>query len=136
MNQYTKRSLIHALLSLAVILLGILIFYVVANSLTEPPTPSTSDEPGAEFGKLLTALAAGIAILVVGIVDTVFSSFFVYLFAYFSHKNASAAIEEGGEKLAFPKALKILSLIEMIFSVIIGIVALLLMTGGLTMMAL
>jgi hypothetical protein len=111
MNKYTKKSLIFAILSIAVIISGILIFAVAASSLIV--TPPESDDPGAALGTLFVALGGFIASTILLVTDIIFSSLFLYTFAYFSHKNAILALEEDTEKAALPKFLRTFSQFEM-----------------------
>lgn len=123
MNPYTKRSLIHFLLSFAALAIGIAVFVMISNSISESVNqPVNEDAALAEFGDFAVFVGA-ILVLIVGIIDAVFTSLFVYMFAYFSHENAKLAIEEGGDTSTTPKTLRVLSLIEMIISAIIAIVA-------------
>ena len=114
MNKHTKKSLIFAILSIAVIIAGILIFAVAASSLIV--TPPESDDPGAALGTLFAALGGFIASTILLVTDIIFSSFFIYTFAYFSHKNAILALEEDTENAALPKFLRTLAQFEMILS--------------------
>lgn len=133
MNPYTKRSLIHLILSAVTIILGLVVFILISNSITQMlDKPVDEDAAFGEIGKLFAifAIFAGFAMVrIVGIIDTVFTSMFVYMFAYFSNENAKLAIEVGGDATSMPKTLKILSLIEMILAAIIAIVGGLLITG-------
>ena len=111
----------------------------IYHDLIASPSPCTA-EIVKEFGesvldacgginrKALAAIVGIFYIVIVGIIDAVFTSMFVYMFAYFSNNNAKYAIESGDTTSA-PKTLKILSLIEMIFAAIIAI------AGGLLIIA-
>ncbi len=130
MNRFTKKSLIFCILAVAVILVGILVFCIAADQITDSySTPPETDDPGASLGRLIAALAGMAVIFVIAIADLVFSSLFVYIFAYFSHENALAAINElteKGESLKLPKFLRVISVIEMVLSSIAALLALLL----------
>ena len=129
MNPYTKRSLIHFLLSFAALAIGIAVFVMISNSISESLNqPVNEDAALAELGKALAAIAGIFIIVIVGIIDAVFTSMFVYMFAYFSNNNAKYAIESG-DATSTPKTLKFLSLIEMILAAIIAIVGGLLIIG-------
>ena len=129
MNPYTKRSLIHFLLSFAALAIGIAVFVMISNSISESLNqPVNEDAALAELGKALAAIVGIFFIVIVGIIDAVFTSMFVYMFAYFSNNNAKYAIESG-DTTNTPKALKHLSLIEMISAAIIAIVGGLLIIG-------
>lgn len=130
MNPYTKRSLIHLILSAVTIILGLVVFILISNSITQMlDKPVDEDAAFGEIGKLFAIFAAFAMVRIAGIIDTVFTSMFVYMFAYFSNENAKLAIEVGGDATSMPKTLKILSLIEMILAAIIAIVGGLLITG-------
>ena len=123
MNPYTKRSLIHFLLSFVALAVGIAVFVIISSSITESWNQPVDEKAAfAELGKVFAIFAGAILVLIVGIIDAVFTSLFVYMFAYFSHENAKLAIEEGGDTSTTPKALRVLSLIEMIIAAIIAIV--------------
>ena len=129
MNPYTKKSLIHFILSFVALALGIAVFILISGSIFDFIDQTVDEDAG--FAVLLQALAAiaGIFyIVIVGIIDAVFTSMFVYMFAHFSNNNAKYAIESG-DTTNTPKTLKILSLIEMILSAIIAIVGGLLIMG-------
>lgn len=123
MNPYTKRSLIHFLLSFVALAIGIAVFVMISNSISESVNQPVDEKAAfAEIGKFFAIFAGAILVLIVGIIDAVFTSLFVYMFAYFSHENAKLAIEEGGDTSTTPKTLRVLSLIEMIIAAIIAIV--------------
>lgn len=129
MNPYTKKSLIHFILSFAALALGITVFIMISGSIFDSMNQPVNEESGlATLGKVLAVFAGAILVLFVGIIDAVFTSMLVYMFAYFSNNNAKYAIESG-DTTNTPKTLKFLSLIEMIFAAIIAI------TGGLLMIA-
>ena len=129
MNPYTKRSLIHFLLSFAALAIGIAVFVMISSSITESWNQPVDNEAGlAEIGKAFAVIAGMFMLLFVGVIDSVFTSLFVYMFAYFSNNNAKYAIESG-DTTNTPKTLKILSLIEMILAAIIAIVGGLLIMG-------
>ena len=115
MNPYTKRSLIHFLLSFVALAIGIAVFVMISNSISESLNQPVDEKAAfAEIGKFFAIFAGAILVLIVGIIDAVF--------AYFSHENAKLAIEEGGDTSTTPKTLRVLSLIEMIIAAIIAIV--------------
>ena len=129
MNPYTKKALIHFILSLVALALGIAVFILLSGSILDSMNqPVNEDAALAELGKALAAIAGIFFIVIVGIIDAVFTSMFVYMFAYFSNNNAKYAIESG-DTTSTPKTLKILSLIEMILAAIIAIVGGLLIIG-------
>lgn len=114
MNTFTKRSLVFSILSVAAIIAGILIFAVAAGSLTvEPPE---SEDPGAALGSLFAALGKFITAMILLMTDIIFSSLLVYVFAYFSRKNAILALDADGERGALLKFLRIFSRLQMILS--------------------
>ena len=130
MNPYTKRSLIHFLLSFAALAIGIAVFVMISSSITESLNQPVDKEAGlGEIGKTFAVIAGMFMLLFVGVMDSVFTSLFVYMFAYFSHRNAKLALEAGGDATTAPKALKILSLIQMIIAAIIAISGGLLIVG-------
>ena len=129
MNPYTKKALIHFILSLVALALGIAVFILISGSIFDSMDQPVNEDAGfAVLGKVFAAIAGIFMIVIVGIIDAVFTSMFVYMFAYFSNNNAKYAIESGDTTSA-PKTLKILSLIEMILSAIIAIVGGLLIMG-------
>ena len=129
MNPYTKKALIHFILSLVALALGIAVFILLSGSIFDSMNqPVNEDAALAELGKALAAIVGIFFIVIVGIIDAVFTSMFVYMFAYFSNNNAKYAIESG-DATSTPKTLKILSLIEMILAAIIAIVGGLLIIG-------
>jgi hypothetical protein len=78
-----------------------------------------NDDPGAALGSLIAALAGMIAIFIVAVVDLIFTSMIVYMFAYFAHEKALEAIaeiSETGGSLGLPKFLRAVSIFEMILS--------------------
>ena len=114
MSKYTKRALTFSMLSVAVIIAGTLIYALAASSLIV--APPESDDAGAALGTLFVALGGFIASTILLVTDIIFSSLFVYTFAYFSQKNAILALEEDTEKAALPKFLRTLAQFEMILS--------------------
>lgn len=126
MNRYTKRSLIHLLLSLGVIVLGLLVFMLAYNSIAESTRPSDSNEGFEALGRTIGAVVGFFAVILIGIIDAVFTSLFVYMFAYFSNKNAILAMERDGDTSNMPQTLRVLSVIEMIVAAIIALTGLLL----------
>jgi uncharacterized membrane protein len=95
---------------------------MISSSITESLNQPVDKEAGlGEIGKALAVIAGAFMVLFVGIIDAVFTSLFVYMFADFSHNNAQYAIESGDTTRA-PKVLCILSMLEMIFAAIIAIV--------------
>ena len=130
MNHYTKKSLIHCILSFAALAIGIAVFVMISNSISESWNQPVDNEAGlGEIGKAFAVIAGMFMVLVVGIIDSVFTSLFVYMFACFSHRNAKLALETGGDATTAPKTLKILSLIQMIVAAIIAIAGGLLIIG-------
>ena len=130
MNHYTKKSLIHCILSFAALAIGIAVFVMISNSITESWNQPVDNEAGlGEIGKAFAVIAGMLMVLIAGIIDSVFTSLFVYTFAYFSHRNAKLALETGGDATTAPKTLKILSLIQMIVAAIIAIAGGLLIIG-------
>lgn len=130
MKPYTKKALIHFILSFVALALGIAVFILISGSIFDSMNqPVNEDAALAELGKALAAIAGIFIIVIVGIIDAVFTSMFVYMFAYFSNNNAKYAIEVGGDTTSTPKTIKILSLIEMILAAIIAIVGGLLIIG-------
>ncbi len=127
MNRHTKKSLIFSILALAAIAVGLIIFILAADSITDTASKPVDVDDGFAFvGQFLMIFVGAFAIAIIGIVDAVFTSFFVYLFAYFSHQNAKRAIDEGCEDVTLPKALSIISVIEMVIAAIIAVIGLLL----------
>ena len=128
MNPYTKKALIHFILSFVALALGIAVFILISGSIFDSMDQPVNEDAGfAELFKPLAAIVGIFYIVIVGIIDAVFTSMFVYMFAYFSNNNAKYAIESG-DATSTPKTLKLLSLIEMILAAIIAIV------GGLLIM--
>ena len=129
MNPYTKKSLIHFILSFVALALGIAVFILISGSIFDFIDQPVDEDAGfAVLFMPLAAIAGIFYIVIVGIIDAVFTSMFVYMFAYFSNNNAKYAIESG-DATSTPKTLKILSLIEMILAAIIAIVGGLLIIG-------
>ena len=129
MNPYTKRSLIHLILSAVAIILGLVVFILISNSITQMlDKPVDEDAAFGEIGKFIAIFAGLAMVLIAGIIDTVFTSIFVYMFAYFSHENAKLAIDEGGDTTKAPRVLRVLSLTQMILAAVIAL------GGGLLML--
>ena len=129
MNPYTKRSLIHLILSVVAIILGLAVFILISNSITQMlDKPVDEDAAFGEIGKFIAIFAGLAMVLIAGIIDTVFTSIFVYMFAYFSHENAKLAIDEGGDTTKAPRVLRVLSLTQMILAAVIAL------GGGLLML--
>ena len=129
MNPYTKRSLIHLILSAVAIILGLVVFILISNSITQMlDKPVDEDAAFGELGKFIAIFAGLAMVLIAGIIDTVFTSIFVYMFAYFSHENAKLAIDEGGDTTKAPRVLRVLSLTQMILAAVIAL------GGGLLML--
>jgi hypothetical protein len=129
MNPYTKRSLIHLILSAVAIILGLAVFILISNSITQMlDKPVDEDAAFGEIGKFIAIFAGLAMVLIAGIIDTVFTSIFVYMFAYFSHENAKLAIDEGGDTTKAPRVLRVLSLTQMILAAVIAL------GGGLLML--
>ena len=135
MNPYTKRSLIHLILSAVAIILGLAVFILISNSITQMlDKPVDEDAAFGEIGKFIAIFAGLAMVLIAGIIDTVFTSIFVYMFAYFSHENAKLAIDEGGDTTKAPRVLRVLSLTQMILAAVIAIGGGLLMLFAFTIM--
>ena len=130
MEKNTKKSLIFSILAIAVIAVGIIAFCIASKIIFDSHTVSTdNDAPGAAFGGLFMALAGMITLFIVAVVDLILTSLFVYMFAYFSHEKALAAIavlSETGGSLNLPKFLRALSIFEMILSGAAALITLLL----------
>lgn len=130
MEKNTKKSLIFSILAITVIAVGVLAFCIASIIINDSYTISPdNDAPGAAFGGLFMALAGMITLFIVAIVDLIFTSLFVYMFAYFSHEKALAAIaelSEAGGSLKLPKFLRALSIFEMILSAAAALITLLL----------
>jgi hypothetical protein len=90
--------------------------------------PVDEDAAFGEIGKFIAIFAGLAMVLIAGIIDTVFTSIFVYMFAYFSHENAKLAIDEGGDTTKAPRVLRVLSLTQMILAAVIAL------GGGLLML--
>ena len=135
MNPYTKRSLIHLILSAVAIILGLAVFILISNSITQMiDKPVDEDAAFGGIGKFIAIFAGLAMVLIAGIIDTVFTSIFVYMFAYFSHENAKLAIDEGGDTTKAPRVLRVLSLTQMILAAVIALGGGLLMLFAFTIM--
>ena len=127
MNHHTKKSLIFSLLALAAIAIGITVFILVCDSINDSISKPVEDKNGlAAIGKVLAIFAGAIATIIVGIIDSVFTSVFVYMFAYFSHEHAKNAIDACGDDSTTAKALRIISVIEMVIAAIVAVIGALL----------
>ncbi len=127
MNHHTKKSLIFSILALALIAAGLIIFFLAADSINDSISKPVEDDNGlAAIGKVLAIFAGGIAIIIVGILDAIFTSLFVYMFAYFSHQHAKNAIDACGDESTTAKALRIIAIIEMVIAAIVAVIGLLL----------
>ena len=123
MNKHTKKSLIFSILALAVIAAGLLVFILAADSIADSTSKPVDDENGlAAIGKILAIFAGAIAIILIGICDAVFTSLFVYMFAYFSHQHAKIAIEACSDESTTAKALRVIAVIEMVIAAIVAII--------------
>ena len=135
MNPYTKRSLIHLILSAVAIILGLAVFILISNSITQMlDKPVDEDAAFGEIGKFIVVFASLAMVVFVVIFDMVFTSIFVYMFAYFSHENAKLAIDEGGDTTKAPRVLRVLSLTQMILAAVIALGGGLLMLFAFTIM--
>ncbi len=127
MNHHTKKSLIFSILALVALAVGMTVFILASDSINDSISKPVEDENGlATIGKVLAIFAGGIALIIVGILDAVFTSLFVYLFAYFSHNHAKNAIDACGDESTTAKALRVISVIEMVIAAIIALIGLLL----------
>ena len=135
MNPYTKRSLIHLILSAVAIILGLAVFILISKSFTQMlDKPINEDAAFGEIGKFIVVFAGLAMVVFVVIFDMVFTSIFVYMFAYFSHHNAKLAIDEGGDTTKAPRVLRVLSLTQMILAAVIALGGGLLMLFAFTIM--
>lgn len=120
MNKKTKCSLILSILAIVAIAIGIIVFCVVGESINDHLAASPdNDDPGAALGSLIAALAGMITLFIVAVVDLIFTSMIVYMFAYFAHEKAIEAIaeiSETGGSLGLPKFVRAFSVFEMILS--------------------
>ena len=120
MNKYTKKSLIFSILAIVAIAVGIIVFCIAGESINDHLAASpNNNDPGAAFGSLIAALAGILTLFIVAVVDLIFTSMIVYMFAYFAHEKALEAIaeiSETGGSLGLPKFLRVLSIFEMILS--------------------
>ena len=120
MNKHTKKSLIFSILAIVAIAVGIIVFCIAGESINDHLAASPdNDDPGAALGSLIAALAGMITLFIVAVIDLIFTSMTVYMFAYFAHEKATEAIAEISEtagSLRLPKFLRILSIFEMILS--------------------
>ena len=130
MNKYTKRSLIFSILAVVAIAVGIIAFCIAGESINDHLTVSPdNDDAGAAFGTLIAALAGLVALFIFAVVDLIFTSMIVYMFAYFAHEKALEAIaelSETGGSIRLPKFLRVFSVIEMIISGAAALITLLL----------
>ena len=127
MNHHTKKSLIFSILSFAAMAIGVIVFILVCDSISDSVSRPVEDENGlATLGKVLAVFAGAIATIIVGIVDSVFTSLFVYMFAYFSHEHAKNAIDACFDDSTASKTLRIISIIEMVIAAIVALFGLLL----------
>ena len=120
MNKHTKKSLIFSILAIVAIAVGIIVFCIAGKSINDHLAASpNNNDPGAAFGSLIAALAGILTLFIVAVVDLIFTSMTVYMFAYFAHEKALEAIaeiSETGGSLGLPKFLRVLSIFEMILS--------------------
>ena len=127
MNHHTKKSLIFSILSFAAMAIGVIVFILICDSISDSVSRPVEDESGlATLGKVLAVFAGAIATIIVGIIDSVFTSLFVYMFAYFSHEHAKNAIDACGDDSTTAKALRIISVIEMVIAAIVAVIGALL----------
>ena len=120
MNKHTKKSLIFSILAIVAIAVGIIVFCIAGESINDRLAASPdNNDPGAALGSLIAALAGMITLFIVAVVDLIFTSMIVYMFAYFAHEKALEAIaeiSETGGSLGLPKILRAFSICEMILS--------------------
>lgn len=120
MNKHTKKSLIFSILAIVAIAVGIIVFCIAGESINDRLAASPdNNDPGAAFGSLIAALARMFFLFIVAVVDLIFTSMIVYMFAYFAHEKALEAIaeiSETGGSLGLPKFLRAFSIFEMILS--------------------
>ena len=120
MNKHTKKSLIFSILAIVAIAVGIIVFCIAGESINDRLAASPdNDDPGAALGSLIAALAGMLTLFIVAVVDLIFTSMIVYMFAYFAHEKALEAIaeiSETGSSLGLPKFLRAFSVFEMILS--------------------
>ena len=119
MNKSTKKSLIFAILSVAAVFVGNIVFVILCNILTYPTPEVDPEVPGTAFGALFVAVGNALTMIFVSALDLVLTSVIVYSLSYYSNKYAKCAIEElasYGASIKLPKALRIVSIIEMIIS--------------------
>ena len=120
MNKYTKQALILSILAIVAIAIGIIVFCVVGESINDSLAASPdNDDPGAALGSLIAVLAGMLTLFIVAVVDLIFTSMIVYMFAYFAHEKALEAIaeiSETGGSLGLPRFLRAFSVFEMILS--------------------
>ena len=130
MNKHTKKSLIFSILAIVAIAVGITVFCIAGESINDHLAASpNNNDPGAAFSSLIAALAGILTLFIVAVVDLIFTSMIVYMFAYFAHEKALEAIaeiSETGGSLGLPKFLRVLSIFEMILSGAAAILTLLL----------
>ena len=127
MNHHTKKSLIFSILSFAAMAIGVIVFILICDSISDSVSRPIEDESGlATLGKVLAVFAGTIATIIVGIIDSVFTSLFAYVFAYFSHEHAKNAIDACGDEGSTAKTLRIISIIEMVIAAIVALFGLLL----------
>ena len=123
MNHHTKKSLIFAILAFVMIAVGLIVFILASDSINDSISKPVDDENGlAALGKVLAFFAGTIAIIIVGIFDAIFTSLLVYTFAYFSHEHAKNAIDACGDESRTAKALRVISVIEMVIAAIVAII--------------
>ena len=120
MNKHTKKSLIFSILAIVAIAVGIIVFCIAGESINDHLAASpNNNDPGAAFGSLIAALAGMLTLFIVAVVDLIFTSMIVYMFAYFAHEKALEAIAEISEtdgSLGLPRFLRAFSIFEMILS--------------------
>ena len=120
MNKHTKKSLIFSILAIVAIAVGIIVFCIAGKSINDHLAASpNNNDPGAAFGSLIAALAGMLTLFIVAVIDLIFTSMIVYMFAYFAHEKALEAIaeiSETGGSLGLPRFLRAFSVFEMILS--------------------
>ena len=119
MNKNTIISLTFAILSVCAVFVGNIVLLVLGNILTYPTPEVDPEVPGTAFGALFVAVGNALTMIFVSALDFVLTSVIVYSLSYYSNKYAKCAIEEltsYGASIKLPKALRIVSIIEMIIS--------------------
>lgn len=118
--------MIYFILSIASVAVGILAFFIAAFIIS---TYHTAPPDSGGFEGLFMAIAGFIWVFIAVIIDLILTSILIYIFSYFSHENALAAIaelSETGGSLKLPKFLRVISIVEMIISGVAAFITLLL----------